>query len=188
LAQSPRQRHAHNDGHAGGKERTEPAFCVSRATCAYVPIGRAWRHSSGDVRCARSVRGARAQIGRFGCAHDAQEPTPLSRSRMSSVDRWRCAGRRGSASSRSVQAFSGTTVDTLTAAGRLIPPNDARASFRQTMRAGLGPTGVAGSARAVQCCAGPDLVTRPLAHTAGARPVLRPRRRGGPDGSGLSRG
>jgi hypothetical protein len=41
----------------------EPAFRASSDPSAYVPIGRAWRHSPGDVWCARSVRGLRAQIG-----------------------------------------------------------------------------------------------------------------------------
>jgi hypothetical protein len=33
-----------------------------------VPIWRAWRLSSADVLCARSVRGGQAQIGRYGRA------------------------------------------------------------------------------------------------------------------------
>ena len=37
----------------------EPAICVSKTTSAYVPFGRAEQGSSGDVRCARSVRRAR---------------------------------------------------------------------------------------------------------------------------------
>jgi hypothetical protein len=40
-----------------------PAFCVSRATSAYVPFGRAWQRSAGDVLCGCSVRGDHAQIG-----------------------------------------------------------------------------------------------------------------------------
>jgi hypothetical protein len=43
----------------------EPAFCVWSATSAYVPIWRAWRLSSADVLCARSVRGGQARIGRY---------------------------------------------------------------------------------------------------------------------------
>jgi len=49
------------------RPRSEPAFRASSTTSAYVPIGRARRHSPGDVRCARSVRGPRAQIGGSGC-------------------------------------------------------------------------------------------------------------------------
>jgi hypothetical protein len=46
----------------------DPAICVSKTTGTYVPIWRAWRLSSADVLCARSVRGGQAQIGIYGAA------------------------------------------------------------------------------------------------------------------------
>jgi hypothetical protein len=46
-----------------------PATPVSEAArgAPDVPIWRAWRLSSADVLCARSVRGGQAQIGSSGC-------------------------------------------------------------------------------------------------------------------------
>jgi hypothetical protein len=46
-----------------------------------VPIGRAWRRSSGDIRCARSVRRCRARIG-----SDALELLPSARRQRQRVE------------------------------------------------------------------------------------------------------
>ena len=46
--------------------RAQNRRSVFKHTSAYVPIWRAWRRSSGDIRCARSVHPDRAQIGRYG--------------------------------------------------------------------------------------------------------------------------
>jgi hypothetical protein len=48
-----------------GKPSAEPAFCVSSAPSAYVPIWRARFHPWTNVLCARSVRRLRAQIGSY---------------------------------------------------------------------------------------------------------------------------
>jgi len=34
---------AHDNELSAAKRRAEPAICISKATGAYVPIGRAWR-------------------------------------------------------------------------------------------------------------------------------------------------
>jgi hypothetical protein len=53
--------------------RSEPAFRASSDTSAYVPIGRAWPPSSGDVLCARSVPGGQEHIGRSVSGLDCEE-------------------------------------------------------------------------------------------------------------------